>query len=45
MEEAYSKQIALLIDSAKPGMVMEINLEKGLGLAKKEGIDLKMLLL
>lgn len=41
MEEAYSKQIALLIDSAKPGMVMEINLEKGLGLAKKEGIDFK----
>jgi hypothetical protein len=37
-EEAYSKQIALLLDSAKPGMVMTLNFEKGMELAKDKGV-------
>lgn len=39
MEDAYSKQIALLVDSAKPGMVIKLNMEKGFEAAKKNGVD------
>jgi hypothetical protein len=39
-EEAYSKQIALLLDSAKPGMIMKINFEKGMKIADKAGFFL-----
>ncbi len=39
LEETYSKGIAMLIDSAKPGMTLQLNMEKGLKLADKNGID------
>lgn len=39
LEQSYAKQIALLIDSAKPGMTMVIDMEKGKKLADKNGID------
>jgi hypothetical protein len=35
-QEVYAKQIALLLDSAKPGMIIHFNMEKGIDLAKKE---------
>jgi hypothetical protein len=38
LEDAYSKQIALLIDSAKPGTIIRINMEKGLDVAEEKGI-------
>lgn len=38
LEDVYSKQIALLIDSAKPGMSMEVNLERAYEIAKEEGV-------
>lgn len=37
-EETYSKQIALLIDSSRPGMEMEINLQDGYDIAKENGV-------
>jgi len=39
LEQSYSKQIALLIDSAKPVMLLKIDMEKGKKLAEKNGID------
>ncbi len=36
LEEKYSKQIALLIDSAKPGMVIHLNMEDAIEKAKEE---------
>ena len=36
LEEKYSKQIALVLDSAKPGMVIHINMEDAIKEAKKE---------
>lgn len=36
MEEQKAKQIALIIDNAKPGMVFEINMQKEKEKAKKE---------
>ena len=39
LEQTYAKQIALLIDSAKPGMVMVIDMEKGKTLAEKNGLE------
>lgn len=33
--EAYSKQIALLLDKAKPGMQIQFDFEKGLKIAEK----------
>jgi len=41
LEDAYSKQIALIIDSAVPGMSIEINLEEGFKLAEENGILLE----
>lgn len=38
LEDAYSKQVALLIDSAVPGMIMKINLEEGFELSQEKGI-------
>jgi hypothetical protein len=35
-EETYAKQIALVLDSAKPGMIIHINMEDGIDIAKKE---------
>ena len=34
-EQAYAKQIALIIDEAKPGMSIFLNLEKGVEIAEK----------
>ncbi|MCX6750369.1 MAG: hypothetical protein NTZ83_02845 [Candidatus Pacearchaeota archaeon] len=39
LEQAYSKQISMLVDSARPGMVIEIDMEKGKKLAEDNGID------
>ena len=41
LEQSYAKQIALLIDSAKPGMTMILNMEKAKEIAEKNGIDFK----
>lgn len=38
LEDAHSKQIALLIDSASPGMIMKINLQEGFELSEEKGI-------
>jgi len=40
-EDFYSKEIALLIDSAKEGMIIKINLEDPLKISKKNKIDFK----
>ncbi|MAH03667.1 hypothetical protein CMI39_02675 [Candidatus Pacearchaeota archaeon] len=37
LEEKYAKQIALIIDSAKPGMEIHLNMEKAIKIADKEG--------
>lgn len=39
LEQTYSKQIAMLIDSAKPVMVIKMDMDKGRKLAEKNGID------
>lgn len=39
-EQVYAKQIALLIDSAKPGMILTLNMESVFEDAKKQGMDL-----
>ena len=36
LEERYSKEIALLIDSAKPGMTISLNMEDAVKIAKKK---------
>ena len=36
LEESYAKEIALLIDSAKPGMKITLNMQDAVELAKKE---------
>lgn len=36
LEQTYSKKIALLIDQAKPGMIIKLNLEKALKVAKQD---------
>lgn len=36
LEEKYAKQIALIIDSAKPGMEIHLNMEDAIGKAKDE---------
>ena len=38
-EEAYAKQIALLIDNSRPDMVVLIDVEKGLIRALENGVD------
>mgnify|MGYP001565703767 FL=1 len=40
LEEKYAKQIALIIDSAEPGMVIYIDMEDAIKIAQKEGRDL-----
>jgi len=39
LEQVYSKQIALAIDSAKPVMILKIGMEKGKKLAEKNNFD------
>lgn len=38
LEQAYAKEVALLIDSAKPGTTMLLNIEKGKKLAEKNNV-------
>ncbi len=38
LEQSYAKQIALLVDSAKPIMIIELNMDKAQKLADKNGI-------
>ncbi len=39
LEQVYSKQTAMLVDSAKPVMLLKIDMEKGIKIAEKNGID------
>jgi hypothetical protein len=39
LEQAYSKQIAMLVDSANPVMLIKIDMEKGKNLAEENGIN------
>ena len=39
LEQSYTKQIALLIDSAKPGMILKLNMEEGKKLADKNKVN------
>ena len=39
LEEKYAKQIALIVDSAKPGMTIHLNMEDAIETAEKEGWD------
>lgn len=39
LEEAYSKQIAMVVDSAKPVMLIKIDMEKGKKIAEDNGMD------
>ena len=34
-EQAYAKQIALIVDKAKPGMTLQLNMKEGIELAEK----------
>ncbi len=40
LEEKYAKQIALIIDSAKPGMIIHINMEDAIKKAQGEKQDI-----
>ena len=40
LEERYAKQIALMLDSAEPGMVISLNMKDAIKIAKKEGRNL-----
>lgn len=44
LEQSYAKQTALLIDSAKPPMVIRLDMAKGMKLAEKNGIDFEDIL-
>ncbi len=39
LEQSYAKNIALLIDSAKPGMEMKLNMDDAMALAEKSGLN------
>jgi len=39
LEQSYAKNIALLIDSAKPVMEIKLNMEDAMKLAKKNGVN------
>jgi hypothetical protein len=41
MEEKYAKQIALLIDSAEPGMTIHLGMEDAIEKAEKEGWNIE----
>jgi len=41
LEQSYAKQIALLIDSAKPGMTIILDMSKAKDLAEKNGLEFK----
>jgi len=37
MEEAYAKQLALVVDSARPGEIIQVNMEDALKLTSESG--------
>lgn len=39
LEEKYAKQIALIIDSARPGMEMQLNMEDAIQKASNNGLE------
>ena len=39
LEEKYSKQIALIIDSAKPGMIIHLNMEDAMKKAEENKLE------
>lgn len=39
LEQSYSKQIAMIVDSAIPGMEIKLDMEKAKKTAEKNGID------
>lgn len=39
LEQSYAKEIALMIDSAQPVMILQMDMKEGIELAKKNGID------
>jgi hypothetical protein len=41
LEDSYSKQIALMVDAAKPGTKIYFNMDKAMKVAKGNGIDFK----
>lgn len=41
LEQSYAKQIALLVDSAKPVMIIKLNMDKAQKLADKNEVDFK----
>ncbi len=41
LEEKYAKQIALIIDSAEPGMIIYLDMKDAIKIAQKEGRDLR----
>lgn len=41
LEEKYAKQIALILDSAKPGMRIFLDMEDAIKIAEKENRDIK----
>jgi len=44
LEQSYAKQIALLVDSAKPGMKISLNMKEAIELAEKNNVLDKMIL-
>ncbi len=44
VEEKYAKQIALMIDAAKPGMKIHLNMEEAIERAEKNGFANKIVL-
>jgi len=40
LEEKYAKQIALILDSAEPGMIISLNMGDAIKIANKENRDL-----
>lgn len=39
LEQTYSKKVALLLDQAKPGMIIKLNLEQGMKIASQDKIN------
>ena len=39
LEEKYAKQIALIVDSAEPGMIIHLNMEDAIEKAEEKGWD------
>jgi hypothetical protein len=44
LEEKYAKEIALIIDSAKPGMEIHLNMQDAIKKAEKNNLDINSLI-